>query len=205
MAGYGGIGTGLRIFLLVLVVVVLVLGGLVWFDYLGLLNARSMIAPVYTVLGGRRAPMDVEDPLLLERERLNKQLEALALRAEELDAADQELRSQEEEMTQILEQLEEREKALDEREKVFNERLKAFENRRVNLQRNAEYMVGMPPENAVDILLEMEDQDIIDVFRMTEEQARASGEISLVAYWLSLMPPDRAAVIQRKMSRNSGG
>lgn len=205
MAGYGGIGTGLRITLLVLVVAVLVLGGLVWFDYLGLLDARSMIAPVYTVLGGRRAPLDVEDPLLLERERLNKQLEALALRAEELDAAEQELSGREEEMTQILEQLQEREKALEDREKVFNERIKAFENRRVNLQQNAEYLVGMPPENAVSILLAMEDQDIIDVFRMTEEQARATGELSLVAYWLSLMPPERAAVIQRKMSRSSGG
>jgi flagellar protein FlbB len=205
VAGYGGIGAGLRIMLLVLVVVVLVLGGLVWFDYLGLLDARSMIAPVYSLLGGRRAPLDVEDPLLLERERLNKQLEALALRAEELEAAEMEIRGRQEKTAQILEQLEEREKALDEREKVFNERIKAFENRRVNLERNSEYLVGMPPENAVSILLEMEDQDIIDVFRTTEEQARVSGEISLVAYWLSLMPPERAAVIQRKMSRSSGG
>ena len=64
------------------------------------------------------------------------------------------------------------------REKVFNERVKAFENRRENLRQNAEYLVGMPPEKAVDILLEMEDQDVIDIFRMTEEQAQATGEIS---------------------------
>jgi flagellar protein FlbB len=105
----------------------------------------------------------------------------------------------------MIEQLQEREKAVEDREKVFNERLQAFENRRVNLRQNSEYLVGMPPENAVKILLEMEDQDVIDIFRMTEEQAQAAGEVSLVSYWLSLMPADRAAVLQRKMARKTEG
>ena len=55
------------------------------------------------------------------------------------------------------------------------------------------------------LLLAMDDQDVIDVLRVTEEQAAEAGEVSLVAYWLSLMPSDRAAVLQRKMSRTTGG
>ena len=58
----------------------------------------------------------------------------------------------------------------------------------------------MPPDKARDILLEMGDQDVIDILRVTERLAEEAGESSLVAYWLSLMPADRSAAIQRKMT-----
>ena len=201
---YSSVGAGFRVVILLLLVAVLVLGGLVWFDYLGIVDAQGLLAPVFTLIRGERVVVDEEDPLLLEKERMTKQLEALALRSEELAAWEQELEASHAEVDQMIEQLEEREQTIEDREKVFNERLQAFENRRVNLQRNSEYLVGMPPENAVKILLQMEDQDVIDVFRITEEQARATGELSLVSYWLSLMPAERAAVLQRKMSRKTG-
>ncbi|MBN2552928.1 MAG: flagellar protein FlbB [Spirochaetales bacterium] len=202
---YSSVGAGFRIVILLLLVAVLLLGGLVWFDYLGIVDAGSLLAPVFTLIRGEKVVVDAEDPLLLEKERMAKQLEALAIRSEELDAWEQELDSARAEINQMVEQLEEREKAVEDREKVFNERLQAFENRRVNLRRNSEYLVGMPPESAVKILLQMDDQDVIDIFRMTEEQARDAGEVSLVSYWLSLMPADRAAALQRKMSRTTGG
>jgi flagellar protein FlbB len=83
--------------------------------------------------------------------------------------------------------------------------VKAFENRRVNLVQNAKYLVSMPPANAKDILLKMDDQDIIDVLRVVEDEAKKAGEDSVVAYWLSIMPADRAATLQRKMARKAGG
>jgi len=205
LADEGRIGVGFRILLLLLVITALVLGGLVWFDYLGLINARRMIAPVYGLFGGRKPPLDAEDPLLLEKERLAKQQEALGLRLQDLDSREQALKKKEDELAQLIEQLKEKEKALEDREKVFNERLKDFDNRRVNLKQNATYLVGMPPANAVKILLAMEDQDVIDIFRLTEEQAIQAGETSLVAYWLSLMPPERAAGLERKMAKKVGG
>jgi flagellar protein FlbB len=201
---YSSVGAGFRVVILLLLVAVLVLGGLVWFDYLGIVDAQGLLAPVFTLIRGERVVVDAEDPLLLEKERMAKQLEALAIRSEELDAWEGELEASQAEIDQMIEQLEERERTIEDREKVFNQRLQAFENRRVNLQQNSDYLVGMPPENAVKILLQMEDQDVIDIFRVTEEQARATGELSLVSYWLSLMPADRAAVLQRKMSRKTG-
>jgi len=203
LADFGGIGTGARIFILILLIVVLLLGGLIWFDYIGLINAKETLSPVLSIVGLKK-PTKVEgidDPLLLERERLKKQSEAIALRAEELQKREEEIKKKEQEIEQKAEKLAEKEKALDEREKSFNERVKAFENRRVNLVQNSKYLVGMPPENAVKILLNMDDQDIIDIFRITEEEAAKAGETSLVAYWLSLMPPERAAELQRKMAR----
>jgi len=202
---YSPVGAGFRVLILLLLVVVIALGGLVWFDYLGVVDAREVLAPVFRLVRGREAQVDAEDPLLLERERLAKQIEALALRSEELSSWEQQIGSREAELTQKIEQLQSREDALDDREKVFIERVEAFDNRRENLRQNADYLVGMPPENAVKILLEMEDQYVIDLFRMAEEQAQADGEISLVAYWLSLMPADRAATLQRKMARKTGG
>jgi len=201
---YSSVGAGFRIVILLLLVAVLLLGGLVWFDYLGIVDAKGLLAPVFTLIRGERVVVDADDPLLLEKERMAKQLEALAIRSEELTAWEQELEASRAEIKQMIEQLQERETTIEDREKVFNERLQAFENRRVNLQQNSDYLVGMPPENAVKILLQMEDQDVIDIFRMTEEQAQATGELSLVSYWLSLMPADRAAVLQRKMSRKTG-
>ncbi len=205
MAEYSGIGTGFRIIILLLLLSILVLGGLIWFDYLGLIDARQSLALVYRLFGAEEGEVDVEDPFLLERERLNKQLDALALRAEDLETNSLELTSKEEELNQMIEQIEERQVALDDREKLFNERVTIYENRRDNLKQNAAYLVGMPPENAVNILLEMDDQDVIDILRMTEEQAVAASEASLVSYWLSLMPSARAAALQRKMARKTGG
>lgn len=46
----------------------------------------------------------------------------------------------------------------------------------------------------------MDDQDIIDILRNVESIALKAGRTSSVAYWFSLMPPARAAEIQRKMS-----
>ena len=201
---YSSVGAGFRVVILLLLVAVLVLGGLVWFDYLGIVDAQGLLAPVFALIRGERVVVDAEDPLLLEKERMTKQLEALAIRSEELAAWEQELETSQAEIDQMVEQLQEREQTIEDREKVFNERLQAFENRRVNLRRNSDYLVGMPPESAVKILLQMEDQDVIDIFRITEEQAQATGELSLVSYWLSLMPADRAAVLQRKMSRKTG-
>ena len=60
--------------------------------------------------------------------------------------------------------------------------------------------IGILSANAVAILLEMDDQDVIDVLRRAEEDASANGETSMGSYWLSQMPAARAAEIQRKMA-----
>ena len=57
----------------------------------------------------------------------------------------------------------------------------------------------MPPKNAVDILVAMEDQDIIDILRMADEIAAEQGVMSMASTWLQMMPAERAAQIQRKM------
>ncbi len=205
MAEYKGASAGLRIFVLLLLIVVLVLGGLIWFDYLGVLDAKDALAPILGVFGiARRAKIEaVEDPLLLERERLEQQLQAVQLKEQELSRQEQHLAEREVELEQMIEEVTQKEASLAEREKSFIERLNAYENRRVNLLQLAEYLIGMPPQDAVDILEEKDDQEIIDLFRVTEERAQEADEQSLVSYWLSLMPEKRAAELTRKMTRKA--
>jgi flagellar protein FlbB len=69
-----------------------------------------------------------------------------------------------------------------------------------NVEQNARDLTGMPPERAVDIIAAMSDQDAIDVLRMTEEIAGREGTSSIVPYWLSLLPSERAAELMRKMA-----
>ncbi len=207
MAEFSEVSPGVRIFLLALLLVVLALAGVVWFDYLGLVDARGALAPLWRLvgIGQRTAVAAADDPNLLDKERLAKEQEALTLRTEDLEGSRQQLATETANLAQIAEQLAEREQAVEAREKAFNERAKAFEDRRVNLAQNAGYLVGMKPQDAVARLSAMEDQDVIDIFRITEEEAAAAGETSLVAYWLSLMDPARAATLMRKMQRRPGG
>ena len=207
MAEFSEVSPGVRIFLLALLLVVLALAGVVWFDYLGLVDARGALAPLWRLvgIGQRTAVAAADDPNLLDKERLAKEQEALTLRTEDLEGARKQLVTETANLAQIAEQLAEREQAVEAREKAFNERAKAFEDRRVNLAQNAGYLVGMKPQDAVTRLSAMEDQDVIDIFRITEEEAAKAGETSLVAYWLSLMESARAATLMRKMQRRPGG
>jgi flagellar protein FlbB len=197
---------GTRIFVLLLLLIFFIAGGIVWFDYLGLIDAKEMLAPVMGLVGLQKPTVikDIDDPLLLERERLKKQYEAFDMVEDELLKKENELSAKEKEVSQLVDSVKEHEKEISEKENSFNEKQKAIENRRVNLEQTSEYLVGMPPSNAVAILEQMDDSDIIDIFRVTEARAKKEGEVSMVAFWLSKMSKDRAAVLNRKMARKEG-
>jgi flagellar protein FlbB len=189
--------------LLLLLIVILAGGGLVWFDYLNIIDAKAVLAPVYRLIGLQpRSQSAVEEGelLSLDAERLAVRLEALELRNMEVEQKEQELSSRQDQIEQMAQDLEERQKALDERENSLNQQVEDADIRARNVEQNARYLNGMLPASAVEIINRMNDQDAIDVLRKTEEIAQAEGGASIVSYWLSLMPPDRAAELQRKMT-----
>ena len=205
MSSYSRAGGFLKVTLLLLLIVVLLFGGLLWLDFLNLIEAKDYLSPVTRLFGvtPRTAFEDLDDPALLDRERLMKQVEALSLRQDELDRQQDSLDLRESELGQMAEDLVEREAALTDKEKSLNDALKAYDNRKANIEQNARYLAGMPPAEAVAIMLEMSDLDVVDLLRTSERLSREAGEASLVAFWLSLMPPERSAVIQRKMAQIS--
>lgn len=201
MARYGTVGTAPRIIVLILALVALVFSGLIWFDYLGLMDVKDTFAPVLRLVG-IKPRAKIEDPLapdLLDQQRLAQQWDALEIRSEELIKKEEELDIREAELVQMMEKIEEQRTAFEEKEKSFIAREKQYENRSANLREVSELFVNMPPANAVERLVAMNDQDIIDILRMTDAIAEDAGENSVSSYWLQLMPADRSARIQEKM------
>ena len=207
MASFGRTRVLGRAIVLLLLIIALGLGGLVWFDYLGILDLKSTMSPVYRLFGVQsrtKALIPANSPSLLEDERMAKRMDSLVVRSEDLDKREADLGKKDAEVLQKVQELEDRSKSLDDREKSFNEKVKQYDNRRVNIDQNARYLVGMPPKSAVAILIGMDDQLMIDTLRAVEEQAKAAGTDSIVSYWLSLMPADRSSTIQRKMAAKPG-
>ena len=191
-------------FVLILIIVILVLGGLLWFDYLGIIKAKSFFSPLYKLMGKEpqtSVTATQSNPLVanLDEDRLKKQREALDIFKEELDKREADVQAVEKQSAQIALELAEREKNQEEREKTFNQTVKKYDDKNINVEQIANNLNGMRPEAAVDILIAMDDQTVIDVLRKVEEIAVRDGSASMGSYWLSLMPSERAAEIQRKM------
>lgn len=197
-------GTIGRIIVLLILIVLLVFGGLLWFDYLGLISSRSLFSPIYSFFGLKTpegiAPLDADEMANLENDRYEKRLMALELRSQELDKREEDVQTQENENKQVAEELDDRRLAIEEKEKNYNLLVVERDAREANIIQIAKYINGMPPEKAVSNLIAMDDQDIIDVLRAVEKIASEEGKNSSVAYWFSLMPASRAAEIQRKMA-----
>ncbi len=195
-----------KIFAMLILIVILILGGMMWFDYLGVINARTMFAPVYSMLGLQvqtSTTVGTTDLTLianLEDDRFAKRLESLEILGEELDQREQNIIIAEDQNLQISSELEEMRVALEQQQVTFNNEVTRYDDRNTNIEQNARNLASMRPNDAVEILNAMEDQDIIDTLRKVDEIAAAEGAASQVSNWLSLMPPDRVAEINRKSS-----
>jgi flagellar protein FlbB len=192
-----------RVIVLLLLIAVMAAAGLVWFDYLNVIDAKTVISPLTRFIGlePRSQPkIGPDDDLNLDAERLAIRMESLNLQKLEVDTRQRDLDTKYNEIAQMAQDLEERQKQLDDLQDSINRGREDAENRDRNIEANARYLNGMPPERAVGIMSAMDDQDVIDVLRKTDEIARAAGTNSIVSYWLSLMEPARAAELQRKMA-----
>jgi flagellar protein FlbB len=203
-----------RIIVMLFLILILVGGGVLWFDYLNIIDAKDFSGPVFNVLravpiinriipagaGRTQQPFTGEEGLLnLDSERFAKIMEAMELRNMELEKQEQDIQNRQGRIEQMAQELEERQKALDEQENSINALLTDAEIKDRAVERNAINLTGMPPQRAVGILAAMDDQDVIDVLRKTDQLAQESGGQSIVSFWLSLMDPQRAAEISRKM------
>ena len=201
MAGKKGFG---KTFVLLIILLILIAGGLLIFNQLGVVHVNTLFSPVMKLL-----KKDVQtsttatqsNPLVANRDedRILKQRESLDLFKEELDKREADIQASEVQYQQIAVELAEREKNLEEKEKTFNQNVEKYDIKDKNIEQIAKNLNGMRPEAAVGILTAMDDQTVIDVLRKVEELAAADGSSSMGSYWLSLMDSTRAAQIQRKM------
>lgn len=203
MASFGKRRIFGRVVVMLIMILALAIGGLFWFDYLGVVDAKSFFAPALRLAGiptrtGSALPAD--SPTLLEDERFAKQLDAVDAMRQELSEREKAAAERQAAVEAMAQEIDDRAKTLDERENSFRQMAERYENRRANIEQNARYLTGMPPADAVKILEASDDQTVIDVLRAVEEIAAKTGEASVVSYWLSLLPADRSATLQRKMN-----
>jgi flagellar protein FlbB len=207
MRSYSRGGGMAKIFFLLVLIIALIVGGLAWLDFLGILDVKDQLAPITSLFGVEprtevQAPFS---PMLLDADRLEKERESVAIerrglesRAEELDLREAEVRQKESEVA-------EREESLDEKQNSLSEAIRQYDNKVANLEQTARYMMGMPPVDAVAIMEEYDVLDLVDLLRTSERLSREAGEASLVAYWLSIMPDrQRAAEIQSLLVEKPG-
>lgn len=155
MARSRGVGKSIALLFLILAII---LGGLLWFDYLGIIKAKSIFAPVYKLFGLQpqtSVSATSSKPLQanLEDDRLAKRLEALEIRSQELDKRESDIARSENANEAIARELEDRQKSQEEREKTFNNEVKKYDDRSTNIEQISTYLQNMPPKTAVEQLL----------------------------------------------------
>ena len=100
-------------FVLLIIILILLAGGLLWFDYLGVVHVKSVFSPAYKIL--KKDPQTSSTstqsrPLVanLDEDRLRKQREALDIFKEELDKRETDIQAAEKQNEQVSAELAER-------------------------------------------------------------------------------------------------
>ena len=163
-----------KVIVLVLLILVLSFGGIIWFDYLNVIDAKTVLAPIYRFIPfvpgeGRTQPRTADgEDINLDAERLAVRLLALELRSMEMDTHQQDLEKQYGQIVQMAQELEMRQQVLEDMEKFLTAQGQDAEDKDRNIEQGARNLTGMPPQNAVDILAVLDDQLAIDIIRKTE-------------------------------------
>lgn len=193
----------LKVIFLVMLIMVITLGGIYWFDRLGMVDYKNFVGPFekYLPVFMKRGVDVSEDPMLLEEEFLNKREDMLLARAKEIELEKQSLEQRSLDLQETEAKLTEEANRLEEEKKVLSEKLREYDNYKENIKKQAEYLTNMPPPAAVERISRLEDLLAIDILRQIDKEAEVEGRVSVVPYFLSLMDPDRAATLQRKMTK----
>jgi len=197
------IGNLLKALFLLILIVVILAGGIYWFDHLGLIDYKSFARPYMKYLPSflNRGESTKEDPLLLEKEFVNKKEEILEEKMRALEQREQQLEARELSLQESETKLKEDLMSLEEEKKLLSEKLSEYDNYRENIRKQAGYFTGMPPQAAVERLAQLDDLLAIDILRQIDSEAVEEGRMSVVPYYLSLMDPEKAATLQRKMTK----
>jgi Skp family chaperone for outer membrane proteins len=182
--------------LLFLVLIFLIIGGINFLDYVGLISKEEQIYPYLSKLpfiGKFFLPKRIISVDLLKEEELRKLREEIESRWQALEEKEKILANKEEELKEKEAKLLALEDELRNKEKVLEERIAVYEDKERRWQRLAIYYQKMQPKRAAEILAGLDDQTIINILmRMREE---------VVAITLMEMDPKRAAELTRKMVR----
>ncbi len=190
-------GQWVKVAVLLIVNIIIASSVLYFLDFMKIINFNT----IFNEITGKEitAPARVEDPLLLEKEELNKKWELLTIKELELSNIDQIL------IESNLTLQTEQQQLQNDREAFINEQtLVALQKEEQNtydikVADVATQIAGMPPQTAAELLDLQDDLQVVDVFKKMDEIAAAAGQASTVAFLLTLMDRDKAARVQTLM------
>ena len=137
--------------------------------------------------------MKKEEPLLLERENLEKAKKSLKDREQLLKTRELALAETQKHFDEMLLQLKKKADQLNEKENAMKTAEVAKNDRNKNIQKLAERFSNMPPAEAVKIIVGLDSLLIIDIFREMDKRSAEAGQQSSVPYYLSLIASDDKA------------
>jgi hypothetical protein len=192
-----------KIFYLILLILFVSGFGLLWMDYIGLLDLSSYVEGLRGEPGLVTQAND-DEPSLMEREEFDKEKQQLLERIEDLDKREALITEREKELDSQKEKMEETRKGLDLEKKKFTLEKGQYSGYRKNVKVLAGKIVSMPPKSSVDIMLNWEDPLIIDVLRQIDADAQDAGKASITPYLMKIMSDtksDRASRIMYLMTQ----
>ncbi|MFW5862655.1 MAG: periplasmic-type flagellar collar protein FlbB [Spirochaetota bacterium] len=188
------------IYLIILIVFIVVVG-VFWLDYIGMINIGKTVSRYYT----REAPSVVDamddEPSLIEREEFEKEKNRLQERIEDLDTREAKIVEAEKEIQEESSKLKEIKQGLELEKKNIEMEKKRYSGYKKNVQDLAGKIQSMPPDEAVSIMVQWEDPLIIDVLRQIDQDAAEAGTSSISSYLISLMPREKAGRIMYLMTQ----
>ncbi len=187
-----------KIIYLVMLILFIIAFGLFWMDYIGLLDISSYVnrfrgEPALVTEAGD------DEPSLMEREEFEKEKLKFSERIEDLDKREALITEREKEIDALKEKMEESRKGLDLEKKKLEHEKTRYSGYKKNVKVLAVKAISMPPENAVDIMLNWEDPLIIDVLRQIDADAQEAGRMSVSSYLLQKMSEKKAERASRIM------
>ncbi|HPK56640.1 MAG TPA: hypothetical protein PKU84_09110, partial [Spirochaetota bacterium] len=151
-----------KIIFLFLIIVFLLGVGVLWLDYMGLINLTKT-ASMFNKEEASVLYADDDEPSLMKLEELEKNKEQLKERTEDLDRREALLLEQEKSSNTDKEKIQEMRAGIElERKKLENEKNK-YSGYKKNIGDLAQKIESMPPKEAVAIMINWDDPLIIDV------------------------------------------
>ena len=140
-----------------------------------------------------------DDPFRVKEGELQKEEERLKELEIQLREKEARLGEDSSSVKKQLEEIELMRKGLaDERKRLEAEKQAAFE-RKKTVKEMATRILNMPPDDAVAILANWKNADVVDVFLQMERDAEQEGRQSIVPYLMTKIPRERAGVITTLM------
>ena len=148
------------------------------------------------------APLAAEDqdaPSELEWRRLEKEQKRLEAQRLELEEELSQLRETKEALEERELKLEKKLEGFDKEKEAFTEAQATYKDRQKNIRDMAARLQAMPPQDAVEIISNWSNSDLLPVLLQMERNAQLEGNQSIVPYLLTLMPRERSALLMSLM------